>query len=79
MKGWIDEKTKEKIKILGGSFKKELFEVADPENIPSFIEGGKCKCQGGDCLDGNFGPWNPTREEMFPYLVGFKDWEKEKE
>ena len=30
VKGWIDEKTKEKIKILGGSFKKELFDVADP-------------------------------------------------
>lgn len=44
VKGWIDEKTREKIKILGGSFKKELFEVADPENIPAFIDGGKCKC-----------------------------------
>ena len=44
VKGWIDEKTRQKIKILGSSFKKELFEVCDPESIPKFIAGGKCDC-----------------------------------
>ncbi len=33
----------------------------DPENFPSFIEGGTCKCEknGGHCLSWNIGPWNP--------------------
>jgi len=30
----------------------------DPENLPDWIDGGKCQCPGG-CLGKNYGPWNP--------------------
>lgn len=55
---WIDDKTKEKIHILGSGYKKELLKYIDPENLPDFLDGGKCKCKGG-CLGNNIGPWNP--------------------
>jgi hypothetical protein len=44
VKGFLDERTRNKIKILGGSYQKELFAVADPENVPDFL-GGTCKCE----------------------------------
>lgn len=46
IKMWIDEKTTEKIKILGSSYKKELLQYIDPENLPAFLQGGKCTCDG---------------------------------
>lgn len=63
---WIDDKTKEKIHILGSGYKKELLKYIDPENLPDFLDGGKCKCKGG-CLGNNIGPWNPEGEEFFPH------------
>ena len=66
---WIDDKTKEKIQILGSSYKKQLLKYIDPENLPDFIEGGTCKCKGGDCLSVNVGPWNPEGEELFPQCL----------
>ncbi len=43
-----------------------IFQI-DPENLPSFLDGGACKCEGngGDCLSWNIGPWNPEGKEMF--------------
>ena len=67
VKMWIDEKTKEKIKIIGSSYKKELLKFVDPENLPTFLDGGTCKCKGGDCLSINIGPWNPEGKEFFPH------------
>jgi len=58
IKGFLDEKTRNKIKILGGNFKKELLEVVEPENLPDFL-GGTCTCtEYGGCLYSNLGPWN---------------------
>lgn len=57
VKPLIDEKTRNKISIIGSKFQKQLFEVADPANIPTFL-GGTCNCEGG-CLTRNIGPWNP--------------------
>lgn len=39
----------------------------EPENLPSFFDGGVCKCEGngGDCLSWNIGPWNPEGKEIF--------------
>lgn len=61
-KMWIDEKTREKIHILGSSYKKELLKYIDPECLPTFIDGGTCTCHGcqtGNSLSINIGPWNP--------------------
>lgn len=69
VKMWIDDKTKEKIQIFGGSYKKELLKYIDPENLPDFLDGGTCKCIGGDCLSGNKGPWNPDGEEIYPHCL----------
>ena len=58
-KGFLDEVTRKKIKIIGWDFLPTLLEYADEENIPSFL-GGKCTCReyGGDCLRTYAGPWN---------------------
>jgi len=66
IKPWLDEKTRNKIKIIGSNFQKELYEYIDPENLPEFL-GGKCVCPGGDCLAKNIGPWNPDgKHPLFP-------------
>lgn len=58
VKGFIDEKTRKKIKIIGGGFKKTLLEFIPEESLPSFL-GGKCECkEHGGCMLSNIGPWN---------------------
>lgn len=57
-KGFLDEKTRNKFKIIGSGFKPTLLEFIDEANLPSFI-GGKCTCaEFGGCIAGNQGPWN---------------------
>ena len=57
VKSFLDEKTRNKIKIFGGSYKKELLELVDSENLPEFL-GGICKCEGlGGCNNSDCGPW----------------------
>ena len=56
VKGFLDEKTRGKIKILGSGFITTLEEYWDRSNIPSFM-GGECECEGG-CINSNIGPWN---------------------
>ena len=57
VKGFLDEKTRKKIHIKGGSYQKELFELVAPENLPSFL-GGTCTCEEyGGCLNAELGPW----------------------
>lgn len=55
IKGWLDKKTQDKIKIIGSSYKKTLLEYIEPKNLPSFLDGGESK----DALELNIGPWNP--------------------
>ncbi len=58
VKGFLDEKTRNKIKILGGKYQKELLEVVEPENLPDFL-GGNCTCSHhGGCMISDIGPWN---------------------
>jgi hypothetical protein len=58
VKGFLDEKTRNKIKIVGSGFKKDLLEVIEPENLPDFL-GGTCTCpEYGGCMHSNLGPWN---------------------
>jgi len=69
VKGFIDEKTRKKIHILGTKYHKELNELVDPANLPSFL-GGTCTCDKyGGCMFSDIGPWNDY-EINFP--VGIK-------
>jgi hypothetical protein len=40
IKGWLDEETRKKIQILGGSYTKELLKYIDAEQLADFL-GGK--------------------------------------
>jgi len=57
IKSFLEERTRNKIFIIGEDYKKNVLELAPEENIPSFL-GGTCKCEKG-CLYSNAGPWNP--------------------
>jgi len=62
IKPWIDEKTRNKIKILGSKYEKELFEVIDPENLPQFMGGKVPDSVIGAHLENEQGPWVDERE-----------------
>jgi hypothetical protein len=72
VKGFLDERTRNKIKILGGSYLKTLLEFVNEEDLPAFI-GGKCTCEefGGNCLISNRGPWNDY-EPCEPYGIAVR-------
>lgn len=58
VKGFIDEKTRKKITILGGKYQKDLLELVEAENLPDFL-GGSCTCaEYGGCMKSGLGPWN---------------------
>ena len=58
VKGFLDEKTRGKIKIIGSSFKTKLLEYIPENEIPEFL-GGSCTCADkGGCINSNIGPWN---------------------
>lgn len=52
IKGWLDEKTREKIKIKGKDYKKTLLQYIDEDQLAEFL-GGKCTA----LLEEDFGPW----------------------
>lgn len=57
-KGFLDEKTRAKIKIIGSTFLPTLVEFIDLAKIPTFL-GGQCTCiANGGCMKSNPGPWN---------------------
>ena len=49
IKGFLDEKTRSKIKILGTSYMDTILEFVELDNLPKFL-GGNCECEGG-CLN----------------------------
>ena len=68
VKGFLDERTVAKIKILGGSYQKTLLEVIDAENLPAFL-GGKCTCADrGGCAKSYAGPWEDY-ERVEPFGI----------
>lgn len=59
VKGFLDEKTRSKIKIVGSSYMTTLEQFMDRKDIPKFL-GGDCTCSHveGGCINSNIGPWN---------------------
>ena len=53
VKSFLDERTRAKIKIIGGGFKSTLLEFVDADSLPKFL-GGNCECEGpGGCTSSN--------------------------
>ena len=53
-KPFINEKTRSKIHIRGGTFT-DMFEKIDKTSVPQIL-GGSCNCEGG-CTYSDAGPW----------------------
>lgn len=53
VKGFLDEKTRKKIQLIGGKFKPELLKYVDEDQLADFL-GGKNTSR----LQDNVGPWN---------------------
>lgn len=62
IKAFLDEKTRKKIQIIGGSYKKELVKYVDADQLPESL-GGTNKAR----LEDNWGPWND-----FDLVDGYK-------
>ncbi len=58
VKGFLDERTRNKIKIQGSGYQKVLLEMVDADQLPSIL-GGTCTCSHvpGGCMKSNKGPW----------------------
>jgi len=56
IKGFLDKKTRDKVKILGDKYLPELLKRINEEDLPEFL-GGKCKCEPKGCLMQPAGPW----------------------
>ena len=59
IKGFLDERTRSKVRIIGSNYQPVLLENISAENLPAFL-GGTCTCSHveGGCLESNAGPWN---------------------
>jgi len=73
VKPWLDDKTKDKIKIVGGKSKEKLLEFIDIENLPDFL-GGNYVTEGNDSFGKNLGPWNPNGDHpLYPGQKGYDE------
>ena len=56
VKGFLDEKTRSKVRILGNDYMDTILEFVNIEDLPERY-GGQCRCEGG-CLNRLPGPWD---------------------
>lgn len=58
VKGFLDEKTRKKVTILGKDYEATLLGLVDAQNLPAFL-GGDCDCSAttGNCMTSGIGPW----------------------
>lgn len=73
IKPWLDEKTRNKITIIGGKYYSKLSDQIDEDKIPDFL-GGKFVTEGNDKFGSNIGPWNPNGDKpLYPGEEGFDE------
>ena len=58
IKGFLDERTRSKVRVMGSNYRSVLLEHIDAENLPTFL-GGTCTCSHveGGCMFSDAGPW----------------------
>ena len=66
IKPFLNEKSRNRIKLLGGKYQKELFKIVDPDNVPTVV-GGNCTCEdkGGNWFQACPGPWDEHPGDEF--------------
>jgi len=57
VKYFLDEQTRQKIKIFGSKYRKELLEYVDEENLPDFLGGRATPANYGENMTKEEGPW----------------------
>ena len=55
-----DNKTRNRIKLIGFKYKNDLLNKIKEKNLPKFF-GGLCNCEPYGCLFSNEGPWNENK------------------
>ena len=53
VQGWLDEKTRKKIQLVGKNYKTKLAEYVDNDQLPTFLGGTN-----ESLLEDDVGPWN---------------------
>lgn len=58
IKGFLDERTRAKVRIIGSNYQPTLLENIPAENLPASL-GGTCTCSHveGGCMWSDAGPW----------------------
>ena len=59
-KYFYDNRTRNRIKLIGFQYKNELLSKIKEKNLPKFF-GGLCNCDPYGCLFSNEGPWNENK------------------
>jgi len=67
IQAFLDQRTKEKVKLLGSSYKSELLKYIDAEQLPSWVDGGACTSCPNGCVQGYiFGNPDPSAPHGAP-------------
>jgi len=60
IKGFLDEKTRKKVHLLGSNYKKELLQCVDENDLPDFLGGKLTEAEYGPNMCTEQGPWIRT-------------------